>query len=104
MVSSLRVPVLRTEEYQIDYQPYKDEREQVTFIHCDIHVRWSKGVKSRLMRDFSLLKLLCKQPLFTLSDTDDTKHHKFLRMFGFAYYRTVLLGDGSFKDVFILEN
>lgn len=78
----LKVPVVRRQEYTL----YLEQATRAhTFIHCDIHSRWSAAVKAQLAQDFAILLSLHGGPLHALHDPQDRKHHKFLRMFGFKW-------------------
>lgn len=77
-----KVPVVRRPEYTL----YFEQATRVhTFIHCDVHTRWSPAVKTRLAQDFAALKSLHGGPILALHEPGDLKHHKFLRMFGFKW-------------------
>lgn len=98
----MRIPVIHKEAYTVSLQLFIDvDDAEYTFIHCDIHTAWTKSVKQQLLKDFELLCSLNNQNYMTLSDVDDTKHHKFLRMFGFTKLRDVKLKDGSIKHTYI---
>ena len=76
----LKVPVVRRPVYTL----YLEQATRVhTFIHCDVHGRWSPRVKRELIADWATLKQLHGGPLYALHDPGDSKHAKFLAMFGF---------------------
>ena len=77
-----KVPVVRKPEYTLYFE---QATRAHTFIHCDIHERWSPAVKAQLAQDFAALTALHGGPFYALHDPADRKHHKFLRMFGFKW-------------------
>ena len=100
----MRVPVIERDDYTIWFQPYEDaDGEVITFIHCEIHNRWTKQVKLAVAADYAQLRDMTRQAFYTLSEPTDTKHHKFLTIFGFKHHKDVQLGDGSVKHIFISE-
>ena len=98
MDTSIRILVIRRAgKYSVWYQPYND----ALFIHCDVYAKWTKTLKRELQRDFEQLISLSDQPLYVLAHLEDTKHHKFLRMFGFEQAHTVPYGNDEMKYLFI---
>lgn len=79
-----KVPVVQRPEYTLYLE--RATRNH-SFIHCDIHVRWSPQVKQRLLNDWKTLKDLHGHPIYALHTPGDVKHLKFLRMFGFKFLR-----------------
>lgn len=77
-----KVPVVRRRAYTLYLE---QATRQHTFIHCDIHGRWSSRTKRDLADDFATLKGLHGGPIYALHDPSDHKHHKFLAMFGFKW-------------------
>ena len=72
-----------------------------TFVHCDIHTKWSPTVKRSLTKDFcSLRDRMGNTALYTLSDTRDHKHHKFLGLFGFTYQGEVPCDGGLLRSLY----
>ncbi|MBB3910154.1 hypothetical protein [Sphingomonas desiccabilis] len=78
----LKVPVVRRSVYTLYLE---QATPQHTFIHCDVHHPWSGRVKRQLAADFEALKALHGGPLYALHERGDTKHSKFLAMFGFRW-------------------
>jgi hypothetical protein len=78
----LKVPVVRRSVYTL-YLEQATPRH--TFIHCDVHGRWTPEVKRRLAADFETLKGLHGGPFYALHEPGDRKHTKFLAMFGFRW-------------------
>ena len=78
----LKVPVVRRSVYTL----YLEQATPAhTFIHCDVHGRWSPRIKRELARDWDALKQLHGGPLYALHEPGDRKHAKFLNMFGFRW-------------------
>lgn len=75
----LKVPVVTKPEYTL----YFERANGRTLIHCDIHVTWTKGVRSRLLSDWATLRSLHTGTIYAAHTRGDTKHHKFLTTFGF---------------------
>ena len=76
---SLKVPVVTKPEYTL----YFERANGLTLIHCDIHVIWTKGVRSRLLADWATLKSLHTETIYAAHTRGDDKHLKFLTTFGF---------------------
>lgn len=94
----MRVPAI---EYTGVYTVSLEECLGFTFIHCDVHTKWSPTVKRSLKVDFARLReRLDGTPLYTLSDTRDLKHHKFLGLFGFKYQGEVLCDGGLLRSLY----
>jgi hypothetical protein len=82
-----KVPVIVRKDYTV----YLERTSGLTFIHCDVHSRWSPSVRFDLMHDWQSFKLLHRAPIYALHTPGDRKHEKFLRLFGFSF-------EGSFTD------
>jgi hypothetical protein len=78
----LKVPVVRRPVYTLYLEQATPGH---TFIHCDVHGRWTRCTKKQLAADFDALKALHGGPFFALHEPGDTKHSKFLAMFGFRW-------------------
>ena len=98
---SRRVPVIhRTGLYTVTLESAWHH----TFIHCDIHTKWTRLVKRKLQQDFSnLIELSDVQEFYTLSATDDHKHHKFLALFGFTLEDEVPCDEGRIRHLYQLK-
>ena len=77
-----KVPVVRRRNYTLFLE---QATRHHTFIHCDIHGRWTPRIKRDLADDFAAIKALHGGPLYALHEPSDTKHHKFLAMYGFKW-------------------
>jgi len=93
----MKFKVAETKDYLIRYEDFQG----LTFIHCDLKSPWSKTVKEKLKQDFEQLKRLHGGHIFALHEPEDTKHQKFLSMFGFEYVQDILTLDGQLKQVFV---
>lgn len=81
----MKLPVIQRPEFSLYFEPIPSKGELLTFIHCDVHHKWSKSVKERLDKDFSVLMGLRESPVFAMHPKGDHKHMKFLIMYGFKY-------------------
>lgn len=77
-----KVPVIRRPVYTLYLEQATAKH---TFIHCDVHGRWTPRIKRDLAADWDTLKQLHGGPLYALHDPQDHKHSKFLTMFGFYW-------------------
>lgn len=93
----LKVPVVRRPAFTI-YLEQATPRH--TFIHCTVHVRWSPAVKAELADAFAALKDLHGGPFFAVHRPHDTKHKKFLQMYGFRFVSTFTASDGSTRHIY----
>lgn len=99
MGSGLKVPVVdRSGDYTIYYEGLETPIGLMTFVHCDLHTRWSRAIKNKLRDDFESLLALRHEPLYCLRH--DNKQEKFIRMFGFRYSYGI---PEHGVDVYILE-
>lgn len=105
-----KTPVIIRDDYAVFYEPITIntqydpntiENRLFVFVHCDVK-RWTPSVKRALSRDFNLLISLIDMPLFAMHTNGDTKHLKFLTLFGFKHYYSG--DDVPDKSFFILEN
>lgn len=96
-----RVPVIeRLGKYTVSLEQCRG----LTYIHCDIHTRWSASLKRELHTDFSnLLDLSDAREFYTLSATDDYKHHKFLGLFGFTHMEDVPCEGGLLRHLYKIK-
>lgn len=96
-----RVPVIkRIGKYTVSLEQCRG----LTYIHCDIHTGWSASLKRELQADFSnLLDLSAAQEFYTLSATDDYKHHKFLGLFGFTHMEDVPCEGGLLRHLYKIK-
>jgi hypothetical protein len=85
----LKVPVARRWCYTISLEQIAGYG---TFVHCDIHTKWTKLVKEMVKSGWHLVKTAHGGPLYAEHDPEDTKHTKFLKMFGFEMHTTTTDG------------
>ena len=93
----MKVPVLQTPEFVL----YLEEFDGLCFIHCDVLVKWTKNVKSKLAKWFDVLTKECGKELYALHSPNDKKHEKFLKIFDFSYLNSFIGIDGNNYDVYI---
>lgn len=79
-----KAPVIVKPEYVVSFE----RTSGMTFVHCEIKGRWSVNLKLSLLADWKALLSLHDAPIFALHTPGDTKHHKFLTMFGFKPHAT----------------
>lgn len=91
VIPERKVPVVTRKEYTL----YLERTSGMTFIHCDVHTRWTPSVRFQLDLDFRDLLHLHTEPLFALHDPGDCKHEKFLGLFGFTFTTSFAAPDGT---------
>lgn len=96
MTYETRVPVILKSDYTVSFERYAG----LTFIHCDVR-RWSKGVCRSLFSDFTQLCALHEQPIYAVHEIGDTKHEKFLNLFGFTYLSRITDITGVLRDIYV---
>ena len=92
------VPTIDREHYTVWYERVEAPDNSFTFVHCDVR-KWTPTIKRALLKDFQSLASLVDTHLFALHDLDDTKHTKFLTMFGFkpVYQGSDLPGNAIYR-------
>ena len=75
------VPVVQRDAYTLKLERIPG----MTFVHCNIHSAWTPKVKRAIAKDWETLCELHGLPLYALHVPGDTKHDKFLRMFGMRW-------------------
>jgi hypothetical protein len=93
----LKVPVVRRFEYVIFLE---QANPSTTFIHCNVYVKWTRHVKERLKADFDKLTALHGGPFYALHTPGDTKHEKFLKMFGFEWKASYTNRHGEHLEIY----
>jgi hypothetical protein len=78
----LKVPVVQRPAYTLTLER---GTKCHTFVHCDVHVRWTKVAKQQLLDDLKTLKSLHVHPIYAIHGADNLKLGKFIRSLGFAY-------------------
>ena len=85
----------------MDYSLRLEEHNGYTFIHCDVHVPWTKTVKKKLQKELQNI-LEDTKPIYAIHEIGDDKHLKFLGMFGFKYLQNVIGTDSKERQVFYI--
>jgi hypothetical protein len=92
-----KVPVVIRNEYII----YLERVEDSVFIHCDVF-KWNKTTKKNLHDSLDTIIKLQGREIFALHTIGDTKHKKFLRMYGFKFLDTIRAGiNNELQDLFV---
>ena len=91
----MKTPVIRRKDYVVCFEGYHG----LTFIHCDCY-HWSKTVKQNLIKDFDVLCSIHEAPIYAFHEIGDSKHLKFLEMFGFKYVKNVVGLDNIERQLF----
>lgn len=94
----MQVKVVDSADYTIKYEQHNG----LTFIHCDIKVKWTKKVKQELQEDFNVLRTLHSAPIYAIHEIGDKKHLKFLTLFGFKHLEDVTGTDGKHRQVYYI--
>lgn len=92
-----KIPVIKNEEFIL----YLEQMDDCVVIHCDVLVKWTKGVKQRLSTSFGHLTDDRREPFYALHLPGDKKHNKFLKMFGFELYGHARGTDGNDYDIYV---
>ena len=93
----VKTPVVSTNEFII----YLEEDNRFMFIHCDVLVKWTRQVKQHLMQKFTELVTKTGKELYALHTPEDSKHEKFLKMYGFQYLQPLKGLDGNNYDIYV---
>lgn len=93
----MKVTVVSTDEFVI----YLEKDNGFVFIHCDVLVKWTKQVKKHLMEKFTELALNNGTSLYALHSPDDSKHEKFLKLYGFSYLQSIIGLDNNHYDIYV---
>lgn len=92
-----KVPVVIRNDYII----YLEQVEDSVFIHCDVF-KWNKTTKKNLHDSLDTIVKLQGREIFALHKIGDTKHKKFLRMYGFKFLDTIRAGiNNELQDLFV---
>lgn len=92
----LKVPVVRRAMYTL----YLEQATPAhTFIHCDIHTRWSAAVKRDLTADWLALKGLHGGPFYAQHTPGDRLHAHFLALFGFHHVQSFTDDEGAPREI-----
>lgn len=91
----MKTPVIRRKDYVVCFESYHG----LTFIHCEC-ASWSKTIKQNLIKDFDVLCSIHEPPIYAFHEIGDSKHLKFLEMFGFKYLHNVVGLDNIERQLF----
>jgi hypothetical protein len=64
-------------------------------------MKWSKTVKNQLKIDFDKLFKFYKKDIYAIHEVGDTKHEKFVKIFGFEYFKDFVSLDGKSRQMFV---
>jgi hypothetical protein len=64
-------------------------------------MKWSKTVKKQLKIDFDKLFKFYKNDIYAIHEVGDTKHEKFVKVFGFEYFKDFVGMDGKLRQMFV---
>jgi hypothetical protein len=64
-------------------------------------MKWSKTVKNQLKIDFDKLFKFYKKDIYAIHEIGDTKHEKFISIFGFEYLKDFVGLDGKARQMFV---
>lgn len=80
-----------------DYTLYLEDYNGFSFIHCDCR-RWTKTVKHRMYEDLIAVQ---KEDLYAIHEIGDSKHEKFLKLFGFEYLEDFVGADNKPRQIYV---
>lgn len=80
-----------------DYTLYLEDYKGFWFIHCDCY-RWTKTVKKQMFDDLIEIQ---KDDLYAIHEVGDTKHEKFLKLFGFEYLEDFVGADNKPRQTYV---
>ena len=92
----MKVKVIETKNYIV----YFEEDCGFTFIHCDC-MKWNKTVKNQLKEDFDSLFDKHRKDVYAIHEIGDAKHEKFVKIFGFEYFKDFVGLDGKLRQLFV---
>lgn len=92
---STRVPVIIKPSYVVSFERFNN----TTWIHCDVN-QWTPTVRRNLTQDFETLVYLHDDPIYAIHEIGDKKHEKFLDIFKFKFFGSVLGRDNVERHVY----
>ena len=93
--NGLKVPVIKCKEFTL----YFEEVNSNIFLHCDVHVRWTKKVKFKLVDGLNILKQYFN--LLVCLDLENKKLGKFIDLLGFKYLKSIIGTDNKDYDIYV---
>jgi len=97
--SSRKVKVIENGAYTV----WLEQLGSYTFIHLDMHTKYSLGIKKRMQTQLQLLMAMRKNAIHALNDPRDQKHKKYLDLMGFRFSQEILGDDKRLKEVWIKQ-
>lgn len=89
----MKTPVAVNDDYTLYFEDYNG----FVFIHCDCH-RWTKTVKRKMFDDLIAIQ---KEDLYAIHEIGDSKHEKFLKLFGFEYLEDFVGADNKPRQTYV---
>jgi hypothetical protein len=93
-----KVPVIVRPAYTVSLE----RTSGLTFVHCDIHARWTPTIKAALREDWRRFLELHEAPILALHTPGDRKHAKFLSIFGFSLRGSITDPTGKPLEIFAI--
>jgi hypothetical protein len=93
----MKTPIVNREHFII----YLEEVDGFIFIHCDVLSKWTKTIKKELQEEFDKITKKLNTDLFALHTPNDNKHIKFLKMFGFTWFKNIKGIDNNYYDIYV---
>lgn len=69
------------------------------FIHFDVH-HWTAQILKQMLKDWQWFRSEVKCPFYAMGDEDDSKHNKFVRLFGFKQVGVCPCTDGKTRRIY----
>lgn len=74
-------------------------------LHCDVHVRWSKGVKERLKQSIQQLTRSVSVPVYAFQTAShDAKKLKFIKEVGGIFHHRRTTGSQEMADMYLFTS
>jgi len=91
----MKCPVINCKEFTL----YFEEVNKNVFLHCDVKVKWSKMVKTKLTAGLNMLK--DKFDMLVCLDLENKKLGKFIDLLGFSYLKSIIGNDNKDYDIYV---
>ena len=89
----MKTPVVVNDDYTLYFEDYNG----FVFIHGDCR-RWTKTVKRKMFDDLIAIQ---KEDLYAIHEIGDSKHEKFLKLFGFEYLEDFVGADNKPRQTYV---
>lgn len=96
MSFATRVPVIVKPEYTVFLSKFNGD----TIIHCDVR-KWTPKIRRKLQEDFGCLVYLHDDPIYATHEIGDSKHKKFLDLFGFIFVKQIVGTDLKLREIYV---